>query len=306
MSKVKKTTMLRKIMDKKTVNAIGAQDVFSARIVERTGFDAVYLSGFTSEGSFLGRPDIGLMTETERLMIARNMANAVDIPLIVDAEEGYGNAIHVMDAVQRFEEAGAAAMHIDDEVIPCRCPFLTNIPENKLIPTEVMCGKIRAAVEARNDPDFLIIARSDVISTVSLDQFRKEKKFIMEEIRRSNEYVKAGADVIFTYCLTLEQYKLCAKLIKAPLMAALPETNQWESLLGVPMKVFEELGYKIMTSAAGTIYTAAKGMIEGLKAFKETLNWKDIQEKRITPEEYFDIIELKEYESLYRKFDIRV
>src|SRR3990172_9001164 len=116
-TQTKKTTMLRQLMEKKMVEAIGVQDAFSARLVEMAGFDAVYLSGLTSTAAFLARPDMSFMTLTDRLRIARNIVQAVDIPLIADAEEGYGNAIHAMETIRQFEEIGVAGVHIDDEKI---------------------------------------------------------------------------------------------------------------------------------------------------------------------------------------------
>lgn len=299
---MKTTTMLRRLMAEKTVLAIGAQDALSSRVVEMMGFDAVYLSGLAAEAAFLGRPDLALMTMTERLAIATNMARAVKIPVIADVEEGYGNAIHVMDTVQRFEAAGVAGVHLDDEVQPCKCPFLPNIPKTKLISAEEMCGKIRAASKARKDPDFLIVARSDVIGTVSRDEFRREK-LIREAIRRSNAYIEAGADAIWTYCTSIEELKLCAREIKAPLLGSVPE-SPLSYVEPVSIKVFEELGYKIVVSPVGTLFTAAKGMMEGLKAFKQTLDWNCIPDKRIGDSEYFDLVRFQEYEPLYEKLNI--
>src|SRR5437870_2364452 len=171
-----KVRRLRKLMQERTVHVLGAHDAFSAALVERGGFGGVYLGSFASEASFLGRPDMGFMPVTERAVLARHMVRAVDIPVIVDAEEGYGSAIHVMDAVQRLEETGADAIHIDDEKIPSKCPYLPGAPQNSLISVEEMKGKIKAAIEARDDPDFLIIARSDVVGTVPIEEFKGNRR----------------------------------------------------------------------------------------------------------------------------------
>jgi len=154
---MKKTILLRKAINERTVYAIGAQDPFYARIVEKAGFDAIYLGSYALEARFLGRPDLEYLTKIEWSMIAANIARAIDIPIIADGEQGFGNAIHVIDTVRRFEQAGVAGIHIDDQLMPGICPFLPSTPLNRLISTEEMCGKIKAAVEARGDPDFLII-----------------------------------------------------------------------------------------------------------------------------------------------------
>ena len=103
--------------------AIGAHDAFSAVLVERAGFNAVYIGSFATEATFLGQPDLALMPKTERLMIARNIVKAVNVPVIADMEEGYGNAISMMDAVRDFEAVGLAGVHIDDQALPSKCPF---------------------------------------------------------------------------------------------------------------------------------------------------------------------------------------
>ena len=134
---MKPTAVLReKMKSGKTVVAIGAYDAFSAILVEKAGFDAVYVGSYATEAAFLGKPDLALMSKSERLWIARNVVKAVGIPVIVDAEEGYGNAVSVMDAVLDFEAAGVAGIHLDDEEMPCKCPFLPGVPPNRLISTD--------------------------------------------------------------------------------------------------------------------------------------------------------------------------
>lgn len=282
------------------VEAIGAQDAFSARLVEIAGFDAVYLSGQTSTAAFLAKPDLSFMSMTDRLCIARNMVRAVDIPVIADAEEGYGNAIHVMETIQRFEEAGVAGVHIDDEKLPSKCAFLPDIPKNGLICVEEMCGKIAAAVEARRDPDFLIITRTDLIGTVSREEFFGQN-MIEQAIERSQAYLDAGADALFMYCVTKDHLRRCAEAIKAPLVTLGAESirTYGESY---PVSVFADLGYKIVISALGTLYTGAHGALEGLRAYKETGDWGRV--KRISREAFDEIVQTREYVCLYKKFHI--
>ncbi len=299
---MKPTTKLRKMMAEKTVLAMGAHDAISARVVETVGFDAVYLSGLAAEAAFLGRPDLGLMTLTERLAIATNMVRAVKIPVIADIDEGFGNAIHVMDTIERFERAGVAGVHLDDEVQPCKCPFYSGVPRSKLISVEEMCGRIRAAAKAKSDPDFLIIARTDVIGTVSRDEFR-ERKLIQEAIRRSNAYVEAGADAIWTYCTGVDELKACAREIKAPLVGPVPE-SPYIYVEPVNVKVYEEIGYKIVVSPKSTLAAAIKGMMDGLEAFKQTLDWSGVKDKRISDSAFLDLVRFQEYAPMYHEFKI--
>ena len=157
----------------------GAYDSVSARLVERAGFPAVYMTGYGTSASRLGLPDLGYAGLAEMADHARNLAAAVQIPLIADADTGYGNALSVRRTVQAYEAAGVAALHIEDQVAPKRCGHLSG---HQVIPGGEFAGKIRAAAEARRDPDLLIIARTDAISAVGID----------EALRRGEAATKAG------------------------------------------------------------------------------------------------------------------
>ena len=140
---MKASELLRQhIEENRLVVAIGAHDGLSGRLVERAGFEAIYIGSYATEATLLGGPDLALMDRSARLLIARNIVKATSIPVVVDIEEGWGNAISVMDTVRDFEAAGVAAMHLDDEDMPSKCPFLPGIPGNSLISTDEMAGKI--------------------------------------------------------------------------------------------------------------------------------------------------------------------
>src|SRR3954452_2583019 len=138
--------------------APGAYDALSARLVAQAGFDAVYMTSFGTTGSLIGRPDVGLLSGREMVDNARRIAAAVDVPVIADADTGYGNAINVVRTVQLYEQAGVAGVHLEDQVMPKKCGHMTG---KVVVGADEMAGKVRAAVEARQDPDFLIIARTD-------------------------------------------------------------------------------------------------------------------------------------------------
>lgn len=176
-----RSEMAKAIRAGKCLWSAGCHDVLSAKLVERAGFDVVLTSGFGISASLLGQPDVEVYSMTENLGVLRNVAHAVDIPVIADADTGYGNAINVMRTVREFERAGAAAMIIEDQVMPKRCPAIAT--ELELIPIEEGVSKIRAAVAARHDPDMLIVGRTDADT--------KE-----ESIKRARAYVEAGADMI--------------------------------------------------------------------------------------------------------------
>ncbi len=166
------------------VLAPGCYDALGARLIEEAGFPAAYMTGFGSAAARLGRPDVGLMTLTEMVDNAHRIADAVDIPVIADADTGYGNPINVIRTVREYEAAGVSAIHLEDQVMPKRCGHM----EGKVVvPAGEMAAKIAAAVAARRSPDFLIIARTDARAVEGLEQ----------ALSRARAYREAGADVLF-------------------------------------------------------------------------------------------------------------
>ena len=183
------TTRLRELLrGGRTLFVPGCYDALSARILERIGFPAVYMTGYGTSLALLGLPDAGLATMTEMHLNARYIANAVSVPVIADADNGYGNAVNVMRAVREYIQTGVAAIHLEDQVVPKRCGHVAG---REIIPIEEAVGKYRAADRVRRDldPDFVVIARTDARGAHggSLD----------EAIRRANAYLAAGADLAF-------------------------------------------------------------------------------------------------------------
>ena len=295
---MKPTTALReKMTSGKTVTTIGAIDAFSARLVEQVGFDSVYIGSFATAASMYGKPDLAKMSKNDRLATARNIAKAVKIPVICDAEEGWGTAINVMEAVRDLEATGVAGLHLDDEQLPSKCPFLPGIPRNQLISTDEMCGKIEAAVEAREDPDFMVIARTDVIGTVPLEEYYQKNK--MEEVvERLNAYLAAGASAAFIMALTEEEVQFYRDRIDGPLVGI------FATIEPLPISVFEKANYQMVIGSLVGIYAAAKGLLDAYTKLKETGDWNQIQDKLINDEQFFDIVGLKEYGEYYKKFRI--
>lgn len=165
----------------KTVWAAGAYDALSALMIEKAGFDAVMTSGFAVSASLIGQPDAELYTMTENAGVVRNVAGVVQVPVIADGDTGYGNALNVMRTVREFERAGAAGIIFEDQVAPKRCPI--SVAGVEVISIEEATGKIRAAVDARQNPDTLIVARTDAADPA-------------EAMRRARAYAEAGADLI--------------------------------------------------------------------------------------------------------------
>ncbi len=179
------TTRLRRMLQAPGILvAPGAYDGFSARLIEAAGFSTVYMTGAGTAASHLGQPDLGLATMTEMAAHARHLAACVSLPLIADADTGYGNVLNVVRTVREYERAGVAGLHLEDQVAPKKCGHIAG---KQVIPAREFADKIRAASEYRTDPDLVIIARTDARAVTGLD----------DAIERGNLYAEAGADVIF-------------------------------------------------------------------------------------------------------------
>jgi 2-methylisocitrate lyase-like PEP mutase family enzyme len=250
---MKKTTRLRELIaSEELLSAPGAYDAFSAKLVEGAGFAAVYMSGFGTAASLLGLPDIGLLTMTEMVGNAKRIADAVDVPVIADADTGYGNHLNVMRTIEEYERAGIAAVQIEDQLSPKRCGHMEG---HKLIPAGEMAAKIRAAVKMRKDPDLVLIARTDAISAEGFD----------EAIRRGNLYREAGADLLFIEAPTsVDQLAQIPKLVKGPtLVNVAPKTPY------LHMKEYEKMGYAMAIYppiSITCVYAALKEKLAELKS----------------------------------------
>jgi 2,3-dimethylmalate lyase len=227
--------------------APGAYDALSARLVEQAGFDVVYMTGFGTTASLAGRPDVGLLTGTEMVDNARRIAAAVDVPVIADADTGYGNAINVVRTVQAYEQAGVAGLHLEDQVMPKKCGHMSG---KAVIPADEMVGKIRAAVAARRDPELLLIARTDAAAVEGLDA----------AIDRARAYADAGADVLFVEAPTSDDdiARVASELRGvAPLVFNWAEGGRTPPL---PLSRIAELGFSLVLFPIGTLLAATAGI----------------------------------------------
>ncbi len=235
------------------VIAPGVYDCISARIVERAGFPAAFISGAAVTASILGYPDVGLQTMPEILNQARNIARSVEIPVIADVDTGYGNALNVIRTVREFEAAGVAGIFIEDQTFPKRCGHFEG---KQVIPAEEMVVKIRAACEARRDRDFVIIGRTDARALYGLEH----------AIERGIMYAEAGADVIFIEALlTVEEMEKVARSIPKPVQANLNEGSKTPM---VPVQKLHELGFKLITYSGLLQRAAIRSMQNALEVLK--------------------------------------
>ncbi|MBI5118290.1 isocitrate lyase/PEP mutase family protein [Candidatus Poribacteria bacterium] len=236
----------------KLIVAPGAYDALTAKLIEGAGFEALYMTGYGTAASRFGFPDIGLLTMTEMLMNARAIADAVQIPLIADADTGYGNPINMIRTVREYERAGAAAIHVEDQVWPKRCGHMSG---KQVIPKNEMVAKIRAAVDSRKSDGFIIIARCDALAVEGWDA----------AIERGHSYEEAGADVIFIEAPeSVEQMSRIPKLFKKPcLINMAPRTPS------LPAKTLEEFGFAIAIYPGICLATTIQTNMDCLRKFKE-------------------------------------
>lgn len=246
---------LRQLMrTKQTLVKPGAFNALSAKIIEKAGFQCCGVTGYGVSASLLGKPDVGLVTLDEIVMVTRYIARAVKIPVIADADTGFGNAINVMRTVEDFITAGAAAIHIEDQVAPKRCGHVAG---KQIIATEEMVGKLRAADRVRNelDPDFVLIARCDARGVAGGS--------VGDLIARANAYLDAGADMIFPEALTSEdELERCAKEIRGPL-----HFNRTGVSPRLSLDTLNALGIAMVSNATGSLRSSTVAMVDYFAEF---------------------------------------
>jgi len=286
--KEKKTRVLRKLLERnKILVAPAAYDCISAKIIEHLGFEAVYMSGAGVSASRIGKPDIGLMTMTEQVDQARNIVNSVDIPVIADADTGYGNPINVMRTVNMFEQTGVAAIHLEDQEIPKRCGHMEG---KTVISGASMVQKIKAATEARMDKDFFIIARTDAKAIYGID----------DAIERGRAYVAAGADGIFIEAPeSVDELKKIAKSFSVPLLVNRPPSKKTPWLSSQEL---EDLGFKIVIFPGYTNAAVEKALIDLFTVLKTTGNITSSYDRMLTGEESWKLMDLDKYRALEKKY----
>ena len=233
------------------VLAPGCYDALGARLIEEAGFSAAYMTGFGSAASHLGRPDVGLMSLPEMVDNAHRIAEAVDIPVIADADTGYGNPINVIRTVREYEAAGVSAIHLEDQVMPKKCGHM----EGKVVvPVGEMAAKVAAAVAARRSPDFLIIARTDARAVEGLDA----------ALARARVYRDAGADMLFVEAPQSEaEIEAVARALPdVPLLFNYAEGGKTPA---VSHAFLRDLGFKLVIFPL-TVLLAATGAIRSALA----------------------------------------
>ena len=275
------------LKSKKPLVIPGVYDALGAKIAQKVGFDAIFQTGYGTSATLFGMPDYGFVGSTETIDNARRMCNAVSVPVIVDADTGYGNALNVWKLVKELESAGAGGIFLEDQKWPKRCGHMQG---KEIIPQEEYTEKLSAAIDARENKDFIIVARTDARATEGLDA----------AIQRGIQNKKTGADAIFVEAPeSLEEMKQIGKEISAPLVANMIEggttpLNSAETL--------NKLGFKIILYPLSVLYANTFATMNILKDLKNTGSTLKHRQKLVNFDQFNDLVELQKFRKMEKKY----
>jgi 2-methylisocitrate lyase-like PEP mutase family enzyme len=285
------TTRLRALLARPgCVVAPGVADAFAARLVALEGFEAIYMTGFGTSLTRLGLPDVGLLTASEMVDNAYRIADASGLPLVADADTGYGNPINTRRTIRDYEKAGVAGVHIEDQSWPKRCGHLAG---KRVIPTAEMVAKIKAACDARRDPDFVVIARCDAIAIEGLEA----------ALERGERYREAGADVLFIEAPVgrAEVEKVAARFEGVPLLYNMAASGKTPDL---PADELGRLGFRLAIYPNWLLLAAIPAMQNLLKELKRTGSIAHMRDKVATFKQFTDIAGLPEIQRLEERYGV--
>lgn len=268
--------------------APGVADALNAKLVARHGFEAIYMTGAGTSAVRLGMPDVGLLTMSEMVDNAGRIADSSGLPLIADADNGYGGVLNVRRTIQAYERAGVAAVHIEDQVMPKRCGHLMG---KQLVPATEMTAKIRAAVDARTDADFVVIARTDAVAVEGFDA----------ALERAGRYREAGADVLFVEAPNAEQLPQIAPRLKAPLLYNMATSGK-TPFLG--RDEIERLGFKLIIYPNWLMLAAIRAANQVLATLKETGTIAGVASEVPSFKEFFDLLGMPDVQALEASYGI--
>jgi 2-methylisocitrate lyase-like PEP mutase family enzyme len=284
----KPTTRFRELISRRQITMIpSVGDAFSARLIAHEGFEALMSSGNASSAMKLGMPDVGIMTLAENAQNAGLMAQASGLPVFADADTGYGNALNVRRTIMEFERAGVAAVMIEDQVSPKRCGMLAG---KRVVSSGEMEGKVKAAVDARSDDDFVICARTDARAVEGL----------ASAIKRGQVYQRAGADVIFVEGpKTIEEAEAIAREIDIPLLYNITPTG---SVPPLDVATLERIGFRLLSCSVYMLLAALPSMQNFLRVLKATGDVAKAGAGAATMSEYLEILRLDDWQEREARF----
>ncbi len=281
------TSLRRLIAAGPIVMAPGAPDSLTARLVQRAGFPAIYMTGFGATASRLGMPDIGLLSQTEMTAHARDMVRAVTIPVIADADTGYGGPSNIQRTVREYVQAGVAAIHLEDQVAPKRCGQLAGI---KLMDAEHSADRLRCAVAARGNDELLIIGRTDALPAAGID----------EAIRRAHLYRDAGVDLVFVDGIKkISEVEAVARAISGPKVVSIVDGNETTALTAADL---QQLGFQVVFYAVTALFTAVKAVGDALAELQRSGTPRGAAHGMVSYAQYCELVDLPFHQELDERF----
>jgi 2-methylisocitrate lyase-like PEP mutase family enzyme len=265
------------------VMAPGAYDAISARLVQQAGFAAVYMTGFGATASRIGMPDIGLLTQTEMTTHARDMVRAVDIPVIADADTGYGGPSNIQRTVREYVQAGVAAIHLEDQVAPKRCGQLAGI---KLMDAQDSVKRLRCAIEARGRDELLVIGRTDAMPAMGAD----------EAIRRAKLYQDAGVDLVFVDGIKkIAEVEAVARAVEGPKVVSIVDGNETTALSAAEL---QQMGFQVVFYAVTALFTAVKAVADALAELQRAGTPRGAAHGMVSYADYSALVDLPFHQQL--------
>ena len=280
---------VRKLLQDKSKPLVipGVYDAIGAKIVEKVGFEAMFQTGYGTSATLFGMPDYGFIGSTETVDNARRICRVVSVPVIVDADTGYGNALSVWKLVQELENAGASGIFLEDQRWPKRCGHMQG---KEVVPIDEYAEKLQAALDARSNKNFIIVARTDARATEGLDK----------AIERGLYYKKVGADVIFVEApKTIQEMKKIGGAIDAPLVANMIEGGV--TPISSTTKLFE-MGFKIILYPLSVLFSNTYATLQILRELKRSGNTRKLNKKLVNFDQFNDLVELKKYRKLEKQY----
>ena len=272
------------------VIAPGAYDTISAIIIEKAGFPIVYLTGLGNEASDLGYPDLGFTTSTELVRRASNITQCVQVPVVCDADTGFGGALNLHRTIRMFEAIGVSAIQIEDQTFPKRCGVLAG---KKVISSDAFAKKIRAAVDSRRNQNFLIIARTDA----------KPSSGLQDIIRRLNLYAEHGADMVMLGDFyTIDEYKRIVKDVKAPIIALASCHDQFSIQPDISVNDWKKIGVKMVVYWHLPLFAAMKAVTMVVEELKNSGTTSQLKESVFTYSDYEQVVNLSKWLDFDKKF----
>lgn len=280
--------LLGRLKKDELVMVPGAPDALTARLIEQAGFPAVYMTGFAATATLIGCPDLGLLTQTEMTTHARNMVRAVDVPVIADADAGYGGPANIERTVREYCQAGVAAIHIEDQVLPKRCGHMAGV---KLVPTKDMVRRLKCALAAREYEDLLIIGRTDACSVSGVD----------EAVNRARCYLDAGVDMLFIDAIKqIDDARVLGQALDgATLIISMVEGNETAKLSPSELK---QIGFSIALYPISTLLRATYAVRELLVDLKQNGSTRAKVDQMMTYGDFSKVVDLDHYNHLDKLF----